>query len=122
MKKSCDVKVAIDERGSLIALDKLKPFELKRLYLIEPTVGQWRGKHYHKLCNQLICVLSGQLNCRLIKNNESLEFSLSAGETFLQKPYQAFTFVSSVENTKMLVLCSEEFDASDYYEVVDEQD
>lgn len=120
MKKSCDFKVFEDPRGKLTTFNSIEPMNVKRFYLIEPEVSFWRGKHYHKVSTQLISVLSGKLKCSVFWKDspeESNEFLMLPGDTYLQSPGLTFTFCSVEENTKLLVMCDTEFDSSDYYEV-----
>ena len=56
-----------DERGSLIAMDKLSgvPFEIKRVYHIFGTKeGVARGFHAHKKLHQIAICVSG--SCRMV--------------------------------------------------------
>jgi hypothetical protein len=114
-----DYKSAIDDRGKLFAFNKLKQFDVKRVYLIEPEKDIWRGKHYHKECTQLILVLNGEINCKVINENtkDVNEFVMPAGTSFCQLPEMTFCFKGNLEDTKILVLSNREFDKNDYYEV-----
>jgi dTDP-4-dehydrorhamnose 3,5-epimerase-like enzyme len=113
-------KISLDERGSLFAVNSLSEFKLKRLYLIEPTVGHWRGKHYHKESTQLIVVLNGEIECKIfdLDNQQNVNnFFMSTGCSFEQNPGITFSFRSKEQNTKILVLSNTELNESDYYEV-----
>ena len=114
-----DYKKIIDTRGQLFAFNKIQKFDAKRLYLIEPEINVWRGKHFHKDCTQLILVFNGELTCKILDSSTGLidEFILSAGSSFLQKPGLAFCFKSNLKDTKLLVMSDKEFDKNDYYEV-----
>jgi hypothetical protein len=110
-----------DERGSLFAINEIPlAFETKRLYLIEPTPGFWRGKHYHKLSNQMICVVSGRIECKTFNyfdSNNKAEFEMSQGNVYLQLPGITFTFNAITDKTKIIVLSDTLHDPNDYFEV-----
>lgn len=119
LKKFENYILAKDERGSLFALNKIENFNAKRIYLIEPKKGHWRGKHYHKLCTQLIAVMCGTIECKIIDENLKEKKDLirmNAGDVYIQKPGITFSFSSIEENTKIVILSDHEFDSSDYYE------
>ena len=114
-----DHKVNIDERGILTSIDKFPDFDVRRFYLIEPKMGFWRGKHYHKQSAQIIVVLAGRIDCSVKDNNSSghVEFSMNAGQSYYQDVNHSFAFKSCAGETKMIVFCDKEFDSKDYYEM-----
>jgi len=111
-------KKSIDERGILYAINSIKEFPVKRFYLIEPKIGFWRGKHYHKTSTQFISILEGQVECKIIneKTGQINNINLLEGDMFLQNPEITFAFKAISENTKMLVFCDSEFNQNDYFE------
>jgi len=114
-----DHKINIDKRGILTSIDKFHDFNVRRFYLIEPKIGFWRGKHYHKQSTQIIVVLAGRIDCRVKDNNsfEYVEFSMDAGQSYYQDVNSSFAFKSCVDETKIIVFCDKQFDSKDYYEM-----
>ena len=78
-----DFKSHGDERGSLIALEKLHnvPFEIKRVYYIfNTTPGVVRGKHAHRELEQVLICTSGSCKILLGDGTENVEVLLDKPE------------------------------------------
>ena len=59
-----------DDRGELIVLDKIEkiiPFQIKRIYFLKANEGSKRGFHSHKTLKQFFILLSGSVEFFLIK-------------------------------------------------------
>lgn len=113
--KSVNFSTHTDDRGTLIAFDKLSPFNVKRFYVIECNEGMRRGKHYHKIGKQLICLIDGELLAITSKDEKREVFVMKPGDTFYQETFCKFEFESKTKSSKLLVLCDTEHDQSDYY-------
>ena len=113
--KSANFSSHSDDRGTLIAFDKLDSFNVKRFYVVECTEGMRRGKHYHKIGKQLICLIEGELLAFVSKNEKKDFFVMKPGDTFYQETFCKFEFESKTKSSKLLVLCDTEHDQSDYY-------
>lgn len=108
-------KSYIDERGILNVFDKIPQFTIKRLYEITCYKGMWRGKHYHKIGTQIICVVEGKIQVKIIKNDLVELRELTQSEIYVQEPYCRFEFCSIEESSRVIVLCNTEHDQNDYY-------
>lgn len=116
--KLIDFKKNSDGRGFLIAIEENRdiPFKIKRVYYIYDTpMDVVRGKHAHKILQQVIICLKG-----------SCDFTLDNGEEktllYLNKPdvglyignniWREFTNFSS--DCVLMILASEYYDEKEY--------
>ena len=107
-----------DERGSLIALDKLSglPFDIKRVYYVFNTKsGVARGFHAHKKLHQMAVCLSG--SCRMVLDDgvsrESIEMNSSSIGIGLP-PMLWHEMHDLSANCILLVVASDYYDEDDY--------
>lgn len=107
-----------DDRGCLVALDKLDVdlFSPKRLYYIYDTpIGVYRGFHSHHLLKQIVICLSGSFEFKLHDGNEWYSYQLDEPNKalYIDKPaWREFT--STSDRSVLLVLASEYYDEDDY--------
>ena len=109
-----------DERGKLIALEALSefvPFEIKRSYFIyDTTPGTIRGKHAHRVLQQLLICVSGAC---------TIEYEMPDGtksECRLDWPDKALLIEGLVwrnmkdfsKDAVLIVFASEHYDGADY--------
>ena len=109
-----------DERGKLIALEALSefvPFEIKRSYFIyDTTPGTIRGKHAHRVLQQLLICVSGAC---------TIEYEMPDGtksECRLDWPDKALLIEGLVwrnmkdfsKDAVLIVFASEHYDEADY--------
>lgn len=106
-----------DERGMLTVLERVLPFEIKRLYWLTGLSEAPRGRHRHKQAEQGLICLSG--GCRIYVQ------SLLADQTFfLTQPNQCLLLPATdwhqldnfQPNTAILVVASNYHDKKDYIE------
>jgi len=115
LKKFCDFKISEDARGSITAFNSIEPVVTKRFFLIDCLRGQWRGDHYHKLTNQTVYVIEGEIEVRVTTPETKKSFLMGVGDSYLQCAYQKFEFMSVSNSSRLLVLCDREHDKKDYY-------
>lgn len=109
-----------DERGELVALEigieKVVPFEIKRVYYIYRTAeGVSRGFHAHRNLKQIAICVSG--HCQMIldngKDRESVHLNNPTKglliDSMLWREMHEFS-----SDCVLLVLASEHYDESDY--------
>lgn len=103
-----------DRRGSLTVIEKILPFEIKRVYYIYNASSK-RGGHRHKKTIQALIAVAGK--CEIFVNDGEKK------ETFvLDKPNQALiieckdwhTMDNFSKDCVLLVLASEYYDKNDY--------
>jgi hypothetical protein len=95
MARLVDLKTFTDIRGNLTVIERIIPFEIKRIFYIYGVDNSVRGGHRHHKTYQAAIALKG--SC-IISNNDG-----NSKETFvLDNP------------AKCLLLASEYFDFKDY--------
>lgn len=113
-----------DHRGSLVAIDKFDKnfFEPKRSYFIYDTPKDvYRGFHSHHLLKQLVVCLSGSFVFNLHDGERWHEYTLNSPNKALLIDKPAWReFVSTSDNSVLLVFASEYYDESDYVYDFDE--
>ena len=115
MAELLNLKTFTDNRGNLTVIEKIIPFEIKRIFYIYGVDDSVRGGHrHHKTIQAAICV-KGQCS---IYNNDGTEentFILDAPYKCLlleQKDWHKMFDFSS--DAILMVLASEYFDPLDY--------
>jgi dTDP-4-dehydrorhamnose 3,5-epimerase-like enzyme len=104
-----------DDRGDLTVIEKILPFDIKRVYFISNTKNQIRGRHRHKKTIQAAICISG--SCKIFMDNgEKNElFQLNNKSKCLIINPEDFHWMSDFsEDAILLVLASEEYDKNDY--------
>ena len=95
-----------DSRGSLTVLEKLLPFEIKRLYCIY-NVTDIRGGHRHKNNVQAFICLGGK--CEVYINNRT-----TPEKCLIVEAEDWHTMDKFSKGSSLLVLSSEYYDKNDY--------
>ncbi len=109
-----------DERGDLVALEigmeKLIPFDIKRVYYIYRTAeGVSRGYHAHRNLKQVAICLSGK--CRMVLDNGRVR-----EDVWMENPTKGLIIENMIwremhdfsPDCVLLVLASEHYDELDY--------
>lgn len=107
-----------DERGSLIALDKMSglPFDIKRVYYVSNTMpSAVRGFHAHKKLHQVAVCVSG--SCRMVLddavNRES--FIMNSSSLGIDLPPMLWHEMHDFsDDCILLVVASDYYDEEDY--------
>jgi dTDP-4-dehydrorhamnose 3,5-epimerase-like enzyme len=115
MAELIDLTTFTDKRGNLTVIEKVIPFEVKRIFYIYGVDSSVRGGHRHKTTMQAAVCLKG--SCRIYNNDGSSEEYY-----LLDKPYKCLilqpndwhTMDQFSEDSILMVLASEYFDANDY--------
>ncbi len=123
--KLIDMNVFGDSRGKLISLEGLSdvvPFEINRVYYIYDTAPeQDRGKHAHRILEQIIIAIDGACQFILDDGKTSEKIWLNTPEKALYigknmwREMRHFSY-----GCKLMVLASTHYDESEYirdYEV-----
>lgn len=112
-----DLKTFTDTRGNLTVIEKVLPFDIKRVFYIYGVDNSIRGHHRHKKTIQAAISLQGE--CRIMSQRDID----SAVEKFiLNSPSQCLILGPNdyhwMENFSkdciLMVFASEYFDANDY--------
>ena len=115
MAQLIDLKTFTDKRGNLTVIEKIIPFDIKRIFYIYGVDKSVRGGHRHKKTIQAaICIQGG---CRINNDDGQLQtvFSLNKpNQCLILEPRDWHTMDNFTENAILMVLASEYFDADDY--------
>jgi hypothetical protein len=115
MARLIDLQTFTDKRGNLTVIEKIIPFDIKRIFYIYGVDNSRRGGHrHHKTIQAAVCI-KGQ--CTIL-NNDGIEIT----EYLLDKPckclilepkdwYEMYKFSP---DAILMVLASEHFDPEDY--------
>jgi dTDP-4-dehydrorhamnose 3,5-epimerase-like enzyme len=91
------------------------PFAVKRVYWISnvPT-GTIRGTHAHRECEEIVCVLQGEVHVKLIDLLGNVEFLILNKNDKLYIPVQVWKEITFYHEAILIVYASTEYDENDY--------
>lgn len=115
MAKLIDLKTFTDKRGNLTVIEKVIPFDIKRIFYIYGVDDSKRGGHRHKKTIQAAICIKGA--CTIYNNDSVLEqtFRLDQPDKcLLLEPQDWHTMYDFTEDAILMVLASEHFDTNDY--------
>lgn len=115
MAKLIDLKTFTDARGNLTVIEKVIPFDIKRIFYIYGVDSSVRGGHrHHQTIQACVCI---QGSCRIFNNNgtKSSYFNLDhPSKCLILNPEDWHTMDMFSEDAILMVLASEYFNAEDY--------
>jgi dTDP-4-dehydrorhamnose 3,5-epimerase-like enzyme len=105
-----------DSRGNLTVIDKVLPFEIKRVYYIYDVPPEAvRAGHRHKKNVQALVCLRGSCNIFVDDSTVKQTFILdSPDKCLLLEPRDWHTMSNFSRDAVLLVMASEHYDISDY--------
>ena len=110
-----NLKTFCDRRGNLTVIEKVIPFNIKRIFYIYGVDSSVRGKHRHKTTIQAATCIQGKC---MIWNNDGKkkeEFILdSPDKCLILEPADWHKMYHFSSDAILMVLASEYFDANDY--------
>lgn len=113
MAKLIELPTIIDERGVLTVIEKILPFDIKRVFYIYNCDGQTRGNHSHKVNQNALISVNG--SCDIICTNQT--FVLDSPEKCLILESSDHHIMTNFKNNcVLLVLNSDFFNKEDYVE------
>lgn len=115
MAYQLDLRTFTDKRGNLTVIEKVIPFDVKRIFYIYGVDASVRGGHRHKTTVQAAICIQGA--CHIYNNDGKQEQSF-----LLDKPNKCLILETQDWHTMdqftpdaiLMVLASEYFDHSDY--------
>jgi dTDP-4-dehydrorhamnose 3,5-epimerase-like enzyme len=115
MARLLDLKTFTDKRGNLTVIEKVIPFDVKRIFYIYGVDDSVRGGHrHHKTIQAAIC-LKGQCKIRNNDNNTVEVFDLNRPDKCLiLEPRDWHEMFEFSQDAILMVLASEYFDKDDY--------
>ena len=110
-----DLKTFTDKRGNLTVIEKVIPFDIKRVFYIYGVDESKRGGHrHHKTIQAAICIKG---SCTIYNNNNQKEetFELNKpNKCLILEPHDWHTMYNFTPDAILMVFASEYFDANDY--------
>ena len=106
-----------DDSGKILILHKESDykFNLNRLFLIFEDKGSKRGMHAHKRCFQFLICIEGKVELVVDDGSVTKELLLDSPDKGVLIPPSIWAVQSYLaKSNKLLVLCSDIFDESDY--------
>lgn len=104
-----------DNRGKLSVIEKIIPFEIKRVFFIYEVDSSVRGKHRHKKTRQAAVCISGRCTIYSFNGIREDEFVLdSPSKCLILEPEDWHKMYDFAKGTILLVVASEFFNESDY--------
>lgn len=110
-----DLKTFTDERGNLTVIEKVIPFDIKRIFYIYGVDKSERGGHRHRQTWQAAICIKG--TCHISNNDgkSEKEFVLnSPDKCLILEPKDWHTMHHFTSDAILMVLASEYFDSNDY--------
>ncbi len=115
MAKIIDLKTFTDKRGNLTVVEKILPFDIKRVFYIYGVDDSKRGGHrHHKTIQAAVCIKG---SCKIYNNNNIVEeiFDLDTpSKCLILNPEDWHTMYDFSEDAILMVFASEYFDQADY--------
>ena len=115
MASLVDLKTFTDNRGNLTVIEKVVPFDIKRIFYIYGVDGSARGGHRHYETRQAAICIRG--NCTIYNDNGVNESSTvldSPDKCLIIEPEDWHTMYDFTPDAILMVLASEYFDQQDY--------
>ena len=117
MPNILDLKTFIDERGNLTVVEKVLPFEIKRVFYIYGVDDSSRGNHRHKQTIQAAICLKG--SCRILiqsgKNEPVQYFTLDKpSKCLVIQPEDHHWMDLFTKDCILMVFASEYYNPNDY--------
>lgn len=115
MARLIDLKTFTDSKGNLTVIERIIPFDIRRIFYIYGVDNSVRGGHRHKITLQAAICLKG--TCRIYNNNGYADeyFILDQpSKCLLLFPEDWHTMDQFTEDAILMVLASEYFNPNDY--------
>ncbi|MBK7964324.1 MAG: FdtA/QdtA family cupin domain-containing protein [Bacteroidetes bacterium] len=110
-----NLKTFTDKRGNLTVIEKVIPFDVKRIFYIYGVDDSIRGGHRHKKTIQAAICLRGSCLIYNDDNQVQQDFNLnSPDQCLILEPQDWHQMYQFTEDAILMVLASEYFDPDDY--------
>lgn len=115
MAYSINLKTFTDKRGNLTVIEKVVPFDIKRIFYIYGVDDSVRGGHRHVKTIQAAICIQGSCTIYNDDNETEQEFVLdSPDKCLILEPKDWHQMHSFSKDAILMVLASENFTAEDY--------
>jgi dTDP-4-dehydrorhamnose 3,5-epimerase-like enzyme len=121
MASIINLKTFTDTRGNLTVIEKVIPFDIKRIFYIYGVDTSIRGNHRHHRTVQAAVCLQGKCSISNDNGRERQEFLLdSPSKCLILNPEDYHSMHGFSPDAILMVMASEFFDPDDYiYEPYD---
>lgn len=110
-----NLKTFTDKRGNLTVIEKVIPFDIKRIFYIYGVDNSVRGEHRHKTTIQAAICIQGKCTIYTNDGTEEQEFLLDTPDKCLVlKPKDWHKMYNFSKDAILMVLASTYFDPEDY--------
>ena len=115
MAKLINLKTFCDPRGNLTVIERVLPFEIKRIFYIYGVDSSVRGRHRHrKTVQAAICLLGRCTIYNHTGKSEEIFLLESPDKCLLLEPGDWHKMYDFSPDAILMVLASEYFDPADY--------
>jgi dTDP-4-dehydrorhamnose 3,5-epimerase-like enzyme len=115
MAKLLDLKTFTDARGCLTVIEKVFPFDIKRIFYIYGVDDSVRGGHRHKTTLQAAVCIAGKCLIKCNNGNQEEIFELNAPhKCLLLYPEDWHVMCNFSSDAILMVLASEFYNPDDY--------
>jgi dTDP-4-dehydrorhamnose 3,5-epimerase-like enzyme len=115
MAKIITLTTFLQQRGNLTVIEKILPFEIKRIFYIYHVDDSVRGKHRHHKTRQAAICING--SCTIYSTNGTKEETFlmnDPAKCLLVEPEDWHSMYDFSKDAVLLVLASEYFNPDDY--------
>ena len=115
MAQIIDLKTFTDKRGNLTVVEKVLPFDIKRIFYIYGVDDSKRGGHRHYKTIQAAISIVG--SCTIYNNDGAHENTFlldSPSKCLILNPQDWHQMYNFTPDAILMVFASEYFDANDY--------
>lgn len=115
MAELLNLKTFTDTRGNLTVIEKVIPFDIKRIFYIYGVDDSVRGKHRHKKTIQAAICIQGE--CKIFSKdskNQKVYNLNSPDKCLIIKPEDWHYMFDFSTNAILMVLASEFYNYEDY--------
>ncbi len=115
MAQLINLKTFSDERGNLTVIERVIPFDIKRIFYLYGVDNSDRGGHRHHKAIQAAICLRG--SCKIYCNNGEAKFEYildAPSQCLILKPEDWHTMSEFSGDAILMILASEFFDPNDY--------
>ncbi len=115
MANIINLQTHTDKRGNLTVIEKITPFDIKRIFYIYGVDNSERGGHRHKKTIQAAICIQG--SCIISNNNgkQKQDFILDKpSKCLILLPEDYHTMHNFTKDAILMVLASEYYDYNDY--------
>lgn len=115
MAELIDLKTFTDKRGNLTVIEKVIPFEIKRIFYIYGVDNSIRGGHRHKTTFQAAICIKG--SCHIYNNNgNNQDFYVldTPSKCLILQPEDWHYMNNFSQDAILMVVASHYFDPQDY--------